>query len=87
VNPDTGYDLWTAPLKGDRKPRLFLGTKFDEKNGRFSPDGRWIAFTSNKSGRSEVYVRALAAIAPAQWQVSTDGGLFPTWSHDGKEFY
>ena len=87
VNPDTGFDLWTVALDGDRAPMPLLGTKFDEKYGRFSPDGRWIAYTSNESGRAEVYIRALTEAAPAQWQVSADGGLFPAWSHDGRELY
>jgi Tol biopolymer transport system component len=84
---ENGYDLWTAQLEGDRAPRRFLGTRFDEKYGRFSPDGRWIAYTSDESGRTEIYIRAATGTAPAQWQVSTDGGLFTAWSHDGKELY
>src|SRR5262249_2283179 len=78
---DSPYDLWTVRLDGDRTPKLFLGTKSEEKYGRFSPDGRWIAYTSNESGRTEVYIRAFTSTAPAQWQVSTDGGLFTAWSH------
>ena len=58
INPKTGRDLWTVPLVGDHQPRLFLQTKFDEKDGRFSPDSHWIAYTSNVSGRSEIYIRA-----------------------------
>jgi Tol biopolymer transport system component len=84
---DNGYDLWTVRLEGDRAPKRFLGTKFDEKYARFSPDGHWIAYASDESGRMEVYIRAFAGSAPAQWQVSTDGGLFTAWSHDGKELY
>jgi DNA-binding winged helix-turn-helix (wHTH) protein/Tol biopolymer transport system component len=95
VNSRTGYDLWTAPLGGDRKPRAFLRTKFDEKYGRFSPDSRWVAYTSNESGKSEVYIRAFtdpaAGVGEVRnetgWQVSTEGGLFPAWRHDGKELY
>ena len=91
VNSTTGYDLWTLPLVGERKPRVFLQTKFDEKYARFSPDGRWVAYTSNESGRSEVYIRAFADAganrAGGVWQVSLDGGLFPVWRHDGGELY
>jgi Tol biopolymer transport system component len=88
-----GYDLWVMPMQGERKPRVFLQTRFDEKYGRFSPDGRWIAYASNESGRTEIYVRAFtdtSAVSDTsipQFQVSLAGGLFPAWSHDGKELY
>jgi serine/threonine protein kinase len=90
-----GYDLWITPVEGERKSWVFLQTKFDEKLARFSPDGRWVAYVSNESGRAEVYVRAFTGTPPssppensvAQLQVSLSGGLFPAWSHDGKELY
>ena len=75
---------------------MFLKTSFDERYGQFSPDGRWVAYMSNESGRNEIYVRPFAAPAasgaaanPAagQWQVSTAGGIFPRWRPDGKELY
>jgi Tol biopolymer transport system component len=53
----TAYDLWLLTLSGDRKPFLFLRTPFNEENARFSPDGKWIAYVSEESGRREVYVR------------------------------
>ena len=61
----------------------------------FSPDGRWVAYQSNESGRPEIYVRAFIAPsgeasanqAVGQWQVSTGGGIHPVWRHDGKELY
>jgi DNA-binding winged helix-turn-helix (wHTH) protein/Tol biopolymer transport system component len=91
IDPKTGRDLWTMPLGGDHQPRVFLQTKFDEKDGRFSPDSRWVAYTSNVSGRSEVYIRAFNGAADASagsvFQVSLDGGLFATWRRDGKELY
>jgi Tol biopolymer transport system component len=95
TNSATGYDLFAMPLDGDRKPWTFLQTRFDEKQARFSPDGRWVAYQSNESGRPEVYIRPFVELAAGvrtdtaspQWQVSVDGGLFPTWSHDGKELY
>jgi eukaryotic-like serine/threonine-protein kinase len=92
----TTFDIWVMPLEGDHKPQVFLKTNFDERWGKFSPDGRWIAYMSNESGRFEVYVRPFVAPAPAsakggqaggQWQVSTAGGIFPTWRPDGKELY
>jgi eukaryotic-like serine/threonine-protein kinase len=57
TDPQTGYDLWVLPMEGERKPFVFLKTSFDERRGKFSPDGRWVAYMSNESGRYEVYVR------------------------------
>lgn len=80
--PNTGNDVWVLPLAGDRKPVLLLGTQFLERLGVFSPDGRWIAYVSNESGRDEVYVRPFAAQGPSgaptlaegKWQISRNGG-------------
>ena len=91
--PQTGQDLWVLPLEGDRKPVLLLGTQFNEREGRFSPDMRWIAYTSSESGRPEVYVRPFLASGPTgaptlgegKWQVSKDGGTLAKWRADGKE--
>ena len=83
-------DIFTAPIEGlpDHpklgKAELFLGTPFIEVNPAFSPDGRWLAYSSNESGTLEVYVRRFPATG-GRWQVSTSGGLFPLWSHDGRE--
>ena len=63
IDPQTGRDLWVLPLEGDRKPWVFLKTSFDERNGQFSPDGRWVAYMSNESGRLEIYIRPFAAPA------------------------
>jgi Tol biopolymer transport system component len=89
IVPQSGWDIWVLPLNGDPKPRVFLKTNFDEIPGRFSPDGRWVAYMSNESGRFEVYVRPFveARSGTDQWQVSTAGGLFPAWRQDGKELY
>jgi eukaryotic-like serine/threonine-protein kinase len=85
-NPKTGWDLWVLPLSGERKPQPFVQTEFREEFGRFSPDGRWIAYRSNESGRFEVYVVAFPGPG-GKWQVSTAGGQFPRWRHDGKEIF
>ena len=82
----TGFDLWVLPLFGDRKPIPYLQTRFSEQEGRFSPNGRWIAYNSNESGRSEVYVQPFPAAA-GKWQISTNGGYTPKWSRDGKELF
>jgi Tol biopolymer transport system component len=55
-NPSTGRDIWTLSLKNGRRAMPFLDTRFDEVGPEFSPDGRWIAYESNESGREEVYV-------------------------------
>jgi len=87
----TGGDVWLLPLSGDRKPVPFLRTPFFEGWARFSPDGRWIAYQSNASGRQEVYVQPFregsGAPSTGIWQVSTDGGTDPQWRRDGKELF
>ena len=98
IDPTTNADLWVVPLSEGAKPgtsSAFLKTPFREAYGVFSPDGRWVAYHSNESGRPEVYVRPFvppgatgaAPAAGAQAQVSTDGGIHAMWSHDGKEIY
>ncbi len=86
-------DLWILPLSatGDKKPEPFpwLKSRFDESMGRFSPDGRWIAYSSNESNRREVLVQAVQGgpAAGGKWQVSLQGGTFPAWRADGKELF
>ena len=78
---------------GDRTPSVVLKTPFREAYGAFSPDGRWVAYHSNASGRAEIYVRPFvppgAAVpdAAGERQVSTAGGVYPVWRPDGKELY
>jgi Tol biopolymer transport system component len=79
-------DLWTLSLSGDRTPRVYLSSKHSEANGTFSPDGRWVAYQSNASGRYEVVVRPYPNKDPAQ-TVSHDGGRYPRWRGDGKELF
>ena len=85
-------DLWIAPMQGGGRPFVFLRTNSQELEARFSPDGRWVAYKSNESGQFEVYVRPFSGSSsqPAdggQWQVSSDGGVNPRWSADGRELY
>jgi Tol biopolymer transport system component len=86
TDPKTSSDLWILPLTGDRKPQLFLQTPFNEQQGRFSPDGKWIAYLSDESGRSEIYVQSFPPTG-AKWQISTNGGFIPRWRRDGKELF
>jgi len=83
-DPKTDWDLWMLPMSGDRKPSPLLQTAFAERNGVFSPDGKWIAYDSDQSGRREVYVQALTG---SKWQVSASGGADPKWRRDGRELF
>src|SRR5262249_2478294 len=85
-NPKTLGDIGILPLTGDRKPHPFLDTIADERNPQVSTDGKWIAYSSNETGRTEVYVKPFPT-GPGKWQISVNGGLFPRWRHDGKELY
>jgi serine/threonine-protein kinase len=76
-------DVYTVSLDGDRTPRPFLVTEFDEFAPRFSPDGRWVAYVSNESGRDEVYVRRFPGPG-GRTLVSDGGGEEPLWSPDGR---
>src|SRR4030095_7068062 len=73
------------PLFGDRKPITFLQTKFNETNGVFSPDGKWIAYESDDSGSYQVWVQSFPA--GSKWQVSSEGGIQPRFRRDGKELF
>ena len=84
--PGTGDDLWAVTAGGDRKPRVFLQTKFREYWAAFSPDGHWLAYVSDESGREEVYVQAYPGPG-ARVQVSTDGGQGPAWAADGRRLF
>src|SRR5262249_10268948 len=84
VSPRTATDLWVLPLAGERKPAVYLQTPFDETHARFSPDGRFVAYTSNESGRDEVYVQTFPA-GGGKWQISTEGGDQAQWRADGRE--
>jgi serine/threonine protein kinase/Tol biopolymer transport system component len=84
-NPDA-HDLWTLSTTPGRSPTVFLKTRHDEGAGRFSPDDRWIAYRSNASGRSEVYVRPFP-VRPGEFAISRDGGRAPRWRGDGKEIF
>jgi serine/threonine-protein kinase len=86
IDPKTGNDLWVLPMEGDRKPRVFLQTPFAESSGQFSPDGHWIAYASDESGRLEVYVRPFPGPG-GKWQISTEGGSELAWSPKGKELF
>ena len=82
----TGNDIWLASMTGEPKPRPWLATRFNETNPQFSPDGRWLAYTSDESGQTEVYVRPFPG--PGQKRlVSSEGGTEPRWRRDGREIF
>jgi Tol biopolymer transport system component len=95
LDPKTNCDLWVLPLQGDRKPIPLLQTNFNEFDGHFSPDMRWVAYVSDESGKNEIYVRGISQQssggAPLEtvgkWLVSKGGGTGPRWRGDGKELY
>ncbi len=78
------YEIWMLPLEGERKPYSYLASQFRLSQPAFSNDGHWLAYTSNESGRGEVYVQRFPGPGE-KVQVSTDGGTNPVWSHDGKQ--
>jgi eukaryotic-like serine/threonine-protein kinase len=82
----SGDDLWLVPLGKDDKPVKFVGSPRDQLHGNFSPDGRFVAYTSNESGRFQIYVQTFP-LSDRKWQVSTDGGYEPRWRGDGREIY
>ncbi len=86
LDPTTRADLWILPLQGGQKPFPFLQTPFEERGADFSPNGRWIAYSSDESGRSEVYVSPFPGPG-GRWQISTAGGTGPHWRRDGKEIF
>jgi serine/threonine protein kinase/Tol biopolymer transport system component len=87
VDPKTGRDLWALPLTGnDKKPIVVVNTPFEELNGQFSPNGHWVAYQTDESGRFEIVVQTFP-VGSGKWQVSTGGGIQPRWRADGKELY
>jgi serine/threonine-protein kinase len=85
INPITGYDIYTLPL-ADRKPEPFVRTPSLETAPRFSPDGHFIAYASDESGRVEIYVRPYPGPG-GKWQISTEGGSEPVWNPKGRELF
>jgi eukaryotic-like serine/threonine-protein kinase len=90
----TRVDVWVLPLTGERKPYPLIRRAFDQGQAQFSPDGRWVAYVSNESGRLEVLVRRFAPVSTGDAEsvgesviVSKAGGTAPRWRADGKELF
>lgn len=86
LRPSTGLDILIARLDGTAEPEPFLQTRFTESSGMFSPDGRWLAYMSDESGRFEVFLGDVRQ-RERRWSVSVDGGSEPVWSRRGTELY
>jgi Tol biopolymer transport system component len=92
-NPTTGYDIWVMRMSDPsaasgqvRKAEPFIRTPFNESAPQFSPDGHWLAYVSNESGRNEIYVVAYPGPG-GKWQISTEGGTEPVWNRNGRELF
>jgi eukaryotic-like serine/threonine-protein kinase len=86
IHPSRRGDIWLMPLDGDRRPDPLIATDADERDARFSPDGQWLAYVSDETGRDEVFIRPIGTHG-ARKQVSSDGGTRPTWSANGHELF
>jgi Tol biopolymer transport system component len=89
VGEKTATDVWLLPLLGERKPIPLVMTPFNDNRGQVSPDGKWLAYDSNESGQSQVYVKPFPA-GESKWQVSSGSGLtgfYPRWRGDGRELF
>ena len=93
INPTTGRDIWTLQMGeasvGSRrvgKAQPFLRTPSTESAPRFSPNGRWLAYSSDESGRFEIYVQPYPGPG-GKWQISTEGGTEPVWNPNGRELF
>ena len=87
ANSMTDADIHLLRLDGDRESEPLIATSFSESLPAVSPDGRWLAYQSNESGRSAVYVRPFPNIDDGKWQVSPGAGFSPVWSRDGRELF
>ena len=79
-------DLGILPLTGERRPQLFYKSEYHQAYGKFSPDGKWIAYSTTETGDNEVYVQSFPATGE-KWKVSVHGGSQPRWRRDGKEMF
>jgi Tol biopolymer transport system component/predicted Ser/Thr protein kinase len=82
-----GYDSWLLPLTGERKATPFLEGAFDRIQARISPDGRFVAYTTNESGMFQIVVQTFPDPNGGKWTITADGGVEPKWRRDGRELY
>ena len=84
---DQAGDIGVLTVEGDRTVEMLLETEFEETTPALSPDGRWLAYQSNESGEEQIYVQPFPNIDDGKWQVSTNGGVDPVWSPDGRQMF
>jgi len=85
IDPKTKFDIWALPLFGERKPFPVLQSEANERSGALSPDGQWLAYYSDESGRNEIYVQRFPS--GDKQRISAGGGTWPYWRKDRKELY
>ena len=85
--PETVQDLYVLSMEGERSSRPLIQTEFTEDRPSLSPNGRWMAYRSNESGRFEIYVRPFPNVERGKWKISTDGGISPVWGPNGRELF
>ena len=81
------YDILMIDVEAKTEPKPLLNAAYSESNAVVSPDGRWMAYQSNESGKDEIYVRPFPNVNEGRWQVSTNTGTRPLWSRDGRELF
>ena len=86
LGAESGWDVWAMPMSGDRKPFAVVRTKFEERDAQFSPDGKWIAYQSDESGRFEIYLQRFPR-GNERIRISPNGGAQPQWRADGRELF
>jgi serine/threonine-protein kinase len=87
VSATTGQDVMGLRLDGSHQVSPLVQTRFDERNGIVSPDGRWLAYEANETGTFEIYVRPFPNVTRGHWQVSTSGGTQPLWARSGRDLF
>jgi eukaryotic-like serine/threonine-protein kinase len=86
IHPSRQRDIWLLPLDGDRQSQPLLTTDADESDARFSPDGRFLAYVSDETGRNEIFIRPIGPRGGRK-QVSSEGGTAPAWAPNGRELF
>jgi serine/threonine protein kinase/Tol biopolymer transport system component len=86
AEPESGWDIFVLPLTGQRQPYPYLTGRWNERDARFSPNSRWVAYMSTETGKEEVYVQSFPT-GNGKWRISTSGGGKPAWARDGRKLY
>jgi serine/threonine-protein kinase len=87
ANPNSDIDLYLLSMEPGYHPKPLLHERFHEGSPALSPDGRWIAYRSDETGRLEIYVRPFPNVDEGKWPITTDGGSAPVWAPSGRELF